>query len=156
MVTSSPPALGLACEAAEPDIMAREPVMKGRLLANRLVVADTMWYGATSGFLAFLTFVMVAYVAGPGIAHTHNCNYVLVRACGACGGILSVGRKPHPCHVARPPITTTQTKRTLRHHRRSNAHHHTTPTHPHWKTDTWTTVVQKPLTTTTQFQTEKL
>lgn len=30
MVTSSPPALGLACEAAEADVMAREPVEKGR------------------------------------------------------------------------------------------------------------------------------
>ena len=54
MVTSSPPALGLACEAAEVDVMAREPVEKGRLLANRLVVGDTLFYGAVSGVLDVL------------------------------------------------------------------------------------------------------
>lgn len=92
MVTSSPPALGLACEAAEPDVMKREPVMKGRLLANRLQVVDTLFYGAVSGVLALLCFVFVAYVAGPGVAHTHNCNYILVRkgVCGVCG-VCGVG-----------------------------------------------------------------
>ena len=101
MVTSSPPALGLACEAAEPDVMAREPVMKGRLLANRLQVADTLFYGFVSGILGFLCFVFVAYVAGPGVGHTHNCNYILVSvifcSCfwgwsgGCCVGMVGTG-----------------------------------------------------------------
>ena len=44
-------ALGLACEKAEPDVMQRPPVEKGKLLVNRVLFADTLWYGFVMGVL---------------------------------------------------------------------------------------------------------
>jgi len=44
-------ALGLACEKAEPDVMLKPPVEKGKLLVNRLLYADTLWYGCVMGLL---------------------------------------------------------------------------------------------------------
>lgn len=44
-------ALGLACEKAEPDVMLKPPVEKGKLLVNRLLCADTLWYGCVMGLL---------------------------------------------------------------------------------------------------------
>jgi len=81
MVTSSPPALGLACEPAEEDVMRRDPVEKGRLLLNRLVYIDTLFYGSVIGILSLANFVLVAFVYGNGTSHTSNCNYELTDEC---------------------------------------------------------------------------
>lgn len=44
-------ALGLACEKAEPDVMRKPPAEKGKLLVNRVLGFDTLWYGCVMGLL---------------------------------------------------------------------------------------------------------
>ena len=76
MVTSTPPALGLACEEAEPDIMQRPPVEKGKLLLNWLVAADTAMYGGLIGIIGLVNFIIVSYIgSGVDLHLTHGCNH---------------------------------------------------------------------------------
>ena len=54
--------------------MRREPIEKGRLLKNPTLAADVGVYGVLIGVLALINFVIVAFLDGPGVAHTHECN----------------------------------------------------------------------------------
>lgn len=56
------------------------PVEKGRLLINRPLFIDTLYYGTIIAALSLANFAVVAFLDGPGVAHTRNCNYELVRA----------------------------------------------------------------------------
>lgn len=53
---------------------------KGRLLLNRPLFVDTLYYGSIIAALSLANFAVVAYLDGPGVANTRNCNYELVRA----------------------------------------------------------------------------
>ncbi len=55
------------------------PVEKGRLLRNRPLYIDTLFYGTVIAALSLANFVFVAYFDGAGVANTRSCNYELVR-----------------------------------------------------------------------------
>ncbi|GAB5037413.1 potassium sodium efflux p-type fungal-type, partial [Nannochloropsis oceanica] len=78
MVTSTPPALGLACEKAEPDVMRKPPAEKGKLLVNRVLGFDTLWYGCVMGLLGLVNFSLVVYANDDvGLHRTSACNHNL-------------------------------------------------------------------------------
>lgn len=83
MVTSSPPALGLACEAAEDDIMQRPPIGRANMVLSKPVLVDTAVYGVFMGLLSLFNFLLVTFwlPGGMGTAQTANCNRYLNDEC---------------------------------------------------------------------------
>lgn len=77
--------------------MEKEPVEKGKLLVNRLVILDTVFYGIIIGSLSLINFIFVTYIAGNGTAHTVECNHTLNEDCrhifrgrGTCFGTMTL------------------------------------------------------------------
>jgi hypothetical protein len=66
--------------------METPPVEKGRLLMNKPLYIDTLFYGTVIGALSLASFVVVAYLDGDGVSRTRNCNYELVRGMSGRGG----------------------------------------------------------------------
>lgn len=81
MVTSSPPALGLAAEKAEPTVMHESPRGQASILLSPGVILDIIFYGFFLGLLSLANFVIVAFGYGDGTRHTINCNYELTEDC---------------------------------------------------------------------------
>ncbi|PHH89330.1 hypothetical protein CDD83_6276 [Cordyceps sp. RAO-2017] len=76
LVTSSPLALGLGLEEAEPDILLRPPRSLHRSVFTLDLVRDQLVHGTIMGSLALASFMSVAYAATPEgfIALPNNCN----------------------------------------------------------------------------------
>jgi magnesium-transporting ATPase (P-type) len=74
MVTSSPPALGLAMEDAEPTVMEKKPIGKGHVLIRKLVFLDTLVYGGMIGVFSLLNFIIVCFGYGDGTKNSSHCN----------------------------------------------------------------------------------
>jgi len=73
MVTSSPPALGLAMENAEPTIMDKKPIGRGHVLIRTLVFLDTIVYGGMIGILSLANFIIVCFAYGEGTLNSSHC-----------------------------------------------------------------------------------
>jgi magnesium-transporting ATPase (P-type) len=80
MVTSSPPALGLAMENAEPTVMDKKPIGKGHVLIRKLVFMDTAVYGGMIGIISLVNFIIVCFGYGDGTKNSYHCNEDSTRA----------------------------------------------------------------------------
>ncbi|KAK8922761.1 Calcium-transporting ATPase 3 [Metarhizium anisopliae] len=76
LVTSSPLALGLGLEEAQPDILQRPPRSLHSGVFTLDLVRDQLMYGTFMGSLCLASFMLVAYAAsGKGFHNlTHGCN----------------------------------------------------------------------------------
>ncbi|KAL4800265.1 hypothetical protein BDV19DRAFT_353764 [Aspergillus venezuelensis] len=83
LVTSSFLALGLGLEEAQPDIMYRPPHDLKIGVFTRELITDKMVYGTFMGSLCLVSFVVVIYGAGEGMASMgHGCNEGWNSTCG--------------------------------------------------------------------------